>query len=102
MQILKLFAVLLTAESFAIFRRQRFTRVENDRHYIREAIAQLKSGHCEIIARSLSQDLFNNVWQKCSIFRNCEEIILDRINEAKKMCRMLQSVSLEDEAFMLS
>lgn len=88
---MNIFAYVLLANTisgFALFRRKRFEKIENEENYIENALVELRLANCHEIGKMLRNDLYQNTARKCSIFVNCRNLILEKIENAKTLCRV--------------
>ena len=88
MNIFAYFLLANTISGFALFRRKRFEKIENEENYIENALAELRLANCHEIGKMLRNDLYQNTARKCSIFVNCRNLILEKIENAKTLCRI--------------
>ena len=88
MNIIAIFLIASTTSGFTLFRRKRFEKIENEENYIENAMVELQLANCHEIGKMLRKDLYQNTARKCSIFVNCENLILEKIENAKTLCRL--------------
>jgi len=88
MNIFAYFLLANTISGFALFRRKRFEKIENEENYIENALVELRLANCHEIGKMLRNDLYQNTARKCSIFVNCRNLILEKIENAKTLCRL--------------
>ena len=88
MNIIAIVLLASTTSGFTLFRRKRFEKIENEENYIENALVELRLANCHEIGKMLRKDLYENTARKCSIFVNCENLILEKIENAKTLCRL--------------
>ena len=77
--------MLYTVSSFALFKKR---RLERNRDIIDSAIQELELFDCGFIAHMLESKLDHNVWRKCGLFSDCEQLVRQHIAKARKLCSL--------------